>query len=91
MYNKMMLRCSVILLLYSCLIDIVYGFFTYLYSYNCIIVNFVIKFHLHFSFIQSMIYLQYSVSLDFTDKTLERQEVTIQFLILLLDSISIYL
>lgn len=38
-----------------------------------------------------MIYLQYSVSLDFTDKTLERQEVTIQFLILLLDSISIYL
>lgn len=88
MYNKMMLRCSVILLLYSCLIDIVYGF---LHIYNCIIVNFVIKFHLHFSFIQSMIYLQYSVSLDFTDKTLERQEVTIQFLILLLDSISIYL
>lgn len=90
MYNKMMLRISnsfaVFLPDRYCL-----RFFTYLYSYNCIIVNFVIKFHLHFSFIQSMIYLQYSVSLDFTDKTLERQEVTIQFLILLLDSISIYL
>lgn len=91
MYNKMMLRICNSFAVF--LPDRYYlRFFTYLYSYNCIIVNFVIKFHLHFSFIQSMIYLQYSVSLDFTDKTsLIRQEVTIQFLILLLDSISIYL